>query len=208
MSDASKIQIWNQALGYIGTRTVASEQEQCEEARQCALYFDTARRHVLRDFAFPWAQQRQALAQRLLPDVFAADWRFAYAMPDNCLKLHCIGSLARHGSGHGYGFASRQRAAFRLVHGSDDTACILTDAPAAFADFTQDVQTPALWDATFSYLLARRLAALIIVPLLKNNSSKVQELEQLYRAAIPQAYESAAQEQKDKRVEDSWLAAR
>ena len=49
---------------------------------------------------------------------------------------------------------------------------------------------------------------MIAIPLLKNNGSKVSELEQLYRAAIPQAYQPAAQEQKDKQQEDSWIACR
>ena len=67
MADVSKIQIWNQALGYIGTRRVASDAENCEEARQCALYWDSARQQALRDFPFPWAQHRAMLAQKNCP---------------------------------------------------------------------------------------------------------------------------------------------
>ena len=65
----SKIEVWNKALGHIGTRTVASESENCEEARQCALYWDAARRQALRDFPYPWAQTRIALAAKALPAV-------------------------------------------------------------------------------------------------------------------------------------------
>lgn len=198
MADVSKIQIWNQALGYIGTRRVASDAENCEEARQCALYWDSARQQALRDFPFPWAQHRAMLAQKKLPDVWAADWRFAYGLPQSCLKVHRIGSASRRDL----------RAPFKMVHDPAGTVLILTDADAAFADYTSDVESPTLWDADFIHMLARKLAAMIAIPLLKNNGSKVSELEQLYRAAIPQAYQPAAQEQKSTPQEDSWISCR
>lgn len=198
MAEVGKIKIWNMALGYVGTRTVASEAEKCEEARQCALYWDSARQQALRDFPFPWAQHRARLAQKSRPDVWAADWRFAYGLPEVCLKVHRIGSAERRDL----------RAPFKMVHDPTGTVLILTDADAAFADYTSDVESPTLWDADFIHMLARKLAAMIAIPLLKNNGSKVSELEQLYRAAIPQAYQPAAQEQKDKQQEDSWIACR
>ena len=92
----SKIEVWNKALGHIGTRTVASESENCEEARQCALYWDAARRQALRDFPYPWAQTRIALAAKALPAVWDGEWQYAYAYPSNCLKLH---KISRPGSG-------------------------------------------------------------------------------------------------------------
>ena len=56
----SKIEVWNKALGHIGTRTVASESENCEEARQCALYCNAARRRAGRECPYPWTQTRTA----------------------------------------------------------------------------------------------------------------------------------------------------
>lgn len=198
MAEVGKIKIWNMALGFIGTRTVASEAEKCEEARQCALYWDSARQQALRDYPFPWAQNRAVLAQKPLPDVWATDWRFAYGMPEACLKIHRIGSTQR-----------RENAEpFKMVHDPAGTVLILTDAEAAFADYTRDVESPTLWDVDFTQMMARKLAALIAVPLLKNNGSKVQEVQQLYSASIPSTREAAAQEQKSKPQEDSWIACR
>lgn len=196
MPSISKIQIWNQALGFIGTRTVASESERCEEAIQCTLYWDSARRQALRDFPYNFAQVRVKLAAKPMPDVWAREWRYAYGQPVGCLKLHGVrapGGRAR---------------PFRIVHDADGAALILTDVEAAHAEYTQDVESPTLWDDLFAGLMARKLAAMIAVPLLKNNSNKVSELEQLYRAALPDAYEAGASEQKDKPQPDSWLAAR
>ena len=46
----SQISILNRALGFLGTRTVASELENTHEDLQCRLYWDSARRQTLRDF--------------------------------------------------------------------------------------------------------------------------------------------------------------
>ena len=192
------IHIWNMALGHVGTRTVASESENCEEARQCALYWDAARRQALRDFPYPWAQTRIALAAKALPAVWDGEWQYAYAYPSNCLKLH---KISRPGS--------RQREAFKLIADPDGGASlILTNCADAVADYTVDIPSPAQWDDLFIYLLGRKLACLIAVPLLKNNGSKVNELEQLYRAAIPAAYEGGASEGKPQFEEDSWITSR
>lgn len=196
MANTSKIQIWNMALGYIGTRTVASESERCEEAIQCALYWDRARRQALRDFPYNFAQARVALAARIMPEVWEHQWRFAYGLPDNCLKLHSVGA------------SNGKARPFRIVHDQEGSSLLLTDVEAAHAEYTRDVESPTLWDDLFVGMMARKLAAMIAVPLLKNNSGKVSELEQLYRAELPDAYEAGASEQKDKPRPDSWLEAR
>ena len=197
MSTVSTIQIWNMALGYVGTRTIASETENCEEARQCALYYDLARRQALRDYPYPWAQTRAALAAKAVPDVWAVEWRYAYGLPDLCLKLHRVDNPGGH-----------HRTPFRIVSDPDGTVLVLTDVAGAYAEYTQDVQSPTAWDDGFAHMLARKLAALVAVPLLKGNGSKVSELEQLYRASIPSAYGMAASEGKDKPQEDAWITCR
>ena len=68
----SQISIWNRALGFLGTRTVASERENTPEALQCRLYWDSARRQTLRDFPWNFAQRRSWLARLPLPEGFRA----------------------------------------------------------------------------------------------------------------------------------------
>ena len=196
-----KIQIWNMALGYIGTRSIASESEVTPEAQLCALYWDSARRQALRAFPWPWAQRRVALAQADMPDVYANEWRCCYALPANCLKLHRM--LPRGGVP-----PLVRRVPFRLVYNDAGATLVLAQEASALADYTVDVADVTLWDDLFVNLMARRLACLIAVPLLKNNQGKVSELEQLYRAAIPSAEEGAASEQQDRPQPDSWLLSR
>ena len=75
----TQISVWNRALGFLGTRSVASEQENTPEALQCRLYWDSARRQVLRDFPWSFAQRRAWMALVPLPEGFAPEFRFAYS---------------------------------------------------------------------------------------------------------------------------------
>ena len=195
---ASKIQIWNMALGFIGTRTVASESEHTPEAIQCGLFWDSARRQALRDYPCNFAQMRRRLAAVTVPEVYAGEGRCAYRLPEDCLKAHRIHGGGRH----------RDRIPFVLVCADDKTQLLLTDRQAAILDYTADVTDVARRDELFISMMARRLAALISVPLLKNNANKVQELEQLYRASLPKVMEANASERLDRMAPDTWLLSR
>ena len=197
-STASRIDIYNMALGFVGTRTIASPNEKTPEAIQCELYWDTARRAALRDFPYSFAQRRVRLAQKVLADVYEQEWRFAYGLPDGCQKVHAVhdgkGSrLARNG--------------WRLESTGTELT-ILAKQEEAVADCTFDVENVSMWDELFVMAMARKLAALICVPLLKNNQAKLQELEQLYQMAVPKAEGQDASERETEPRMDSWLAAR
>lgn len=193
----TQISIWNHALGFLGARTVASERENTPEAIQCRLYWDSARRQVLRDFPWSFAQRRAWLGRQQLPAGYEAEFRFAYALPRDCLKAHEI----RH-----EGITSRP---FTIAqNGADGAPCLLTDASRALLLYTADVRQSAFFDDLFAHTLARRLASLVAVPLLKNNSQKVAELEKLYAESLPRAREAAAAEIGKTRADDAWIAVR
>ena len=191
---AAKLDICNMALGFIGTRTVASESERTPEAVQCALFWDSARRTALRDYPWNFAQARARLAEVAMPEAWAGEWRHAYVPPDRCLRLHRV-------------LGAGGRAGFMPVHDAE-REIVLTDAADALADYTRDVAEPSRWDDAFRMVMARRLACLICAPLLKNNAGKVQELENLYRAALPDAMQSDASERAERAEPDAWLLAR
>lgn len=197
-STASKIDVFNMALGFIGTRTIASAAERTTEAIQCALYWDRARRSALRDYPYSFATRRVALAEKTIPAVYAHEWRYAYGLPDGCLKVHAV---------HGSGQRSGNRSAFRL---ESDAAgqLLLCDLSPAFASCSFDVEDVTRWDELFVMAMARKLAALIAVPMLKNNPDKVRELQQLYQLAVPNSEGQAASEGVDRKSIDGWLAMR
>lgn len=194
---ASQIAIWNRALGFLGARSVASERENTPEALQCRLYWDSARRQALRDFPWSFAQRRAWPALTPMPQEYAPEFRFAYALPDACLKLHEV----RHE-------AVAPRPFLLARNSGGDGQIVLTDAAHALALYTEDVRDSRLFDDMFAHMLARKLAALVAVPLLKGNGQKAAELEQLYAASLPPARGAAASERRERPAEDPWLAAR
>lgn len=199
----TQISIWNHALGFLGARTVASERENTPEAIQCRLYWDSARRQVLRDFPWSFAQRRAWLGRMQLPAGYEAEFRFAYALPRDCLKAHEV----RHEGISTRPFTLAQ-AGPNGAGGADGAPCLLTDASRALLLYTADVRQSAYFDDLFAHTLARRLASLVAVPLLKNNSQKVIELEKLYAESLPRAREAAAAELGKTPADDAWIAAR
>lgn len=196
-STAGKIDIFNMALGFVGTRTIASGEERTPEAVQCNLYWDRARRAALRDYPYGFATRRVELARKPLPEACRLAWRFAYALPDGCLKVQRLGQDTEFGPRTPYSIES------------DATGSILLcDLDRAIAVCTFDVTDVARWDELFVLSMARKLACLVAVPLLRNNAAKVQELEQLYQLALPAGTGQDASERHERQERDSWLAAR
>ena len=197
-STSGKLDIYNMALGFVGTRTVASPNERVPEAIQCELYWDTARRAALRDYPYGFAQRRVLLAEKAMPDVYSGQWRFCYGVPDGALKIHAV---------HDGRNREPLPRPWKTMN-ADGGRIILSDVDEAMADVTMDVEEVSLWDELFVMAMARKLASLIAVPLLKNNSGKVQELVQLYKMAIPQADGQDASERASRMRPDAWLLSR
>ncbi len=208
-ANASKILIWNMALGWIGTRTVASEEEKTLEAIQCGIYWDMARRQVLRSYPWNFAQKREWLAQVPMPVGYEHEYSFAYAMPLDALKANKILPQGQEHYGHNQHGNVDDMTRFIVVNDHEgQRTVLLTNAPKIVLAYTADIEDGRLFDDLFTHVLARKLAADIAVSLLKNNAGKVQELEQLYRSAIPTAVQTDASEGREKSKEDAWLAAR
>lgn len=193
----SKLTIYNMALGFIGTRTIASPNERTPEAIQCELYWDRARRAALRDYPYGFAQRRFRLAQKPMPDEYANVWRYAYSVPAQALKVMRIEDAQ-----------GRRNAPFTIGQADGSDLLILCDQGEAMAVCTVDVEDARLWDELFVEAMAYRLALYVAVPLLKNNSQKLQELAQLYQGILPSAEGQSASEQRSKPQIDSWLTAR
>lgn len=198
-----KIHIWNMALGFIGTRTVAAEDERAPEAIQCALFWDSARRQVLRDFPYNFAQRRQWLAPVPVPEGWELDWHFAYALPDGCVKAHTLYSGRQGAGGQG-----ARGCPFVLASSSKGENIVLSNAAPALLCYTADITDVNRFDDSFIALVARKLASLLALPLLKNNSARAQELEESYRACLPAAAQAAASEGYKANPYDTWLSAR
>ena len=197
-STACRLDIYNMALGYIGTRTISSPNEQTPEAIVCELYWDRARRAALRDYPYNFASRRVLLAQKEMPSQYAMQWGYAYGLPESCLKVVHV-----HDGAH-------PQTPFRIVQNGGEVV-ILSNVGAAYCDYTIDVEDITLWDELFVDAMARKLASMIATPLLKNNPQKQQQLEELYRLAIPSANgQDASEVELDRSAGNvsSWLMSR
>lgn len=195
---ASKITIWNMALGFLGTRTLSSETDQCLEAIQCNLFWDHARRMTLQAYPFQFAQKKMLLAEKILPEEYKNIWHYAYSIPYNCLNAQAITDTNNF----------YEQKFFEIILSQNEEKMLLCDISPCYLYFTEDVTNTELFDDLFINALAYKLASLIAIPLLKNNSAKIQELTQLYEMAIPKAVQSNARQQKEKPYADEWLMAR
>lgn len=194
---SNRLEIYNMALGFIGTRTIGSPNEHTPEAIQCELYWDRARRSALRDFPYRFAVRRFRLPEKELPEVYAGEWTHCYGLPDTVLKVVRI---------HDGGKRGLNKTPY-AIHLGDEGEVILCDVETAMADCVVDVEDITLWDEAFVNAMARKLACLICVPLCKGES-KLNGLVQLYQASIPVAEGADASESYDRKADDSWIRAR
>ena len=196
-STSNRLEIYNQALGFVGTRTIGSPNERTPEAIQCELFWDRARRSALRDYPYRFAVRRFRLPEKEMPDVYAQEWRHCYGVPDGVLKVVRVHDGARRGA---------KKTPYAVQRG-DEGEIILCDVEQAMADCIVDVEDITTWDDTFVSAMARRLACFIAVPLMKDDK-KLGALTQMYQASIPAAEGSDVSESYDRKPDDSWLLAR
>ena len=194
---SGQLEIYNMALGFIGTRTVGSPNERTPEVIQCELYWDRARRSALRDFPYRFAVRRLLLPEKEMPAVYESEWLHCYGIPDTVLKV------VRVHDGNRRGLNKSPYAIQRCAEGE----MLLTDVEQAMIDAVVDVEDITQWDDAFCAAMARKLACLICVPLTKGEG-KLQSLTQAYQASIPVAEGADASESYDRKPDDAWLQAR
>lgn len=196
-STSGRLEIYNQALGLVGTRTVGSPNEHTPEAIQCELFWDRARRSALRDFPYRFAVKRFKLPEKELPEVYAQEWTHCYGIPDQVLKVVRVHDGGRRGV---------SKTPYAIQRG-DEGEMLLCDVEHAMIDAVVDVEDISTWDDAFVAAMARKLAVLICVPLCKGDG-KLNGLVQMYQAAIPVAEGADASESCDRKPDDAWLQAR
>jgi len=196
-SRSGRLEIYNQALGFLGTRMIGSPNERTPEAIQCELMWDTARRSALRDYPYRFAVRRLRLPEKDVPDVYAQEWTRCYGIPDKVLKVVRVHDGRRRGVG---------KTPYAFQRG-DEGEILLCDVEQAMVDAVVDVEDITTWDDAFCVAMARKLACLICVPLCKGDG-KLGMLTQMYQASIPVAEGADASESYDRKPDDAWLQAR
>jgi len=92
----SDVAICNLALGHLGDRanvTAISPPDGSYQAQQCAAFYPIARDELLEAYAWSFAKTRVQLAQLVLTP--PGQWGFAYAYPNNCLRMLSVQILGQ-----------------------------------------------------------------------------------------------------------------
>ena len=160
MTDA--VTICNMALGHVGARSKVSQvfpsPENSEEARNCFIYYETARKAALESFDWQFASREVSLALYADDDT-PVRWQYQYAWPDDCINPIEIIRLD---------FDDEPIAFATGISSDGTTKLIFTDEEDAALRFTADIENPTLFPATFEASFAWRLSMDLAIPLTRN----------------------------------------
>ena len=204
----SQIAIWNLALGRLGDgAAVGAPDERSRQAELCRQFYPLARRSVLEMRDWNFNTRVAALAPVAAPPE-AAEWRAAYAVPANALRVFRVGepySLT--------GSADAKGADFEVITAADGARIILTDWPEAACKFTVDVVDEARWSPLFTDAMTWYLASTLAGPLLLGETGRNQgrAMLQEFRLLLGEATVSDANQKQDRSPDQHaapWMAGR
>lgn len=203
----SVIQLCNQALSEIGTRSnISALDDGSVEGTQCAIWYNTLRRRLLRTAPWGFARGQLALTQLgdLIPDQTAPyPWLWKYAYPSDCIKMRYVlpppvpaqtGNTSNPATGapfYGNLWCGPSRA-YRYLPANDLDAegaqrtVLLSNVAGALGVYTRDVIDPSLFDDLFQGALASALAYKLVISL-SGNVGQRDEFKKSAEDAILQA---------------------
>lgn len=157
---ANKVDIWNMALGHIGTsQPIAEENERSPEAFACRRYWDTCRDALFsyRDMDWKFATAVVALADLGSPP---DGWGYRYRYPNDCINARDIlaDGIVRSP------LLNDIRFPFEIAYEANGRV-ILCDVEAASLRYTKRIEEADRYPAYFVEAMAFRLASMIAMPL-------------------------------------------
>ncbi len=202
---SNKTEVINRALIKIGANTVASPDEDTEQARKATAVFKTLVQGELRRQAWSFAKKRATLAA-LAESPGGDEFGTGYNLPDDCLRLVSLNGMWVFTSIRDAGFGGGDPV-FQI-----EGRTLLTNERAGTSTsivYIADVSdTVSLWDASFVEAFACRLAAELVQSIAKNMTLK-QSLKQDYVEALKEAKRVNAIELPPQSLaDDSWVLTR
>lgn len=193
---ASKTVICNRALHFIGVgEEIASINERSPEAEACLLFYDDALDEVLREWPWPFARRRVALATVNTTgdddelEAYNSEFFYAYRYPSDCLFVRRIVSGQ---------VPDDESSLIRYQIASDDDGqLILTNEADAEIDYTARITDTQLFPVDFGFALSYRLASYIAPRLAEDPAKAGQIAMRGYELSINKARNVAAQEESE-----------
>lgn len=182
--------VCNMALAHIAKGRINSIEDQSEMARQCKLFYEPTRKELLRSYTWGFAKRISKLAEL---DVESPYWNYVYAYPQKCLAVRKIfdadtGAAIRAGE--------QQEEEWDLYMAKANVLGIGCNIPAAWLEYTYDVDDVELFSSDFLAAFTHMLAFNICVQL-TGNSGLQQMQYQLAQVALQKARYTTASEKKE-----------
>lgn len=163
----AEVDICNLALSYLGdeaTVTSVFPPEGSVQARMCAGAYPYALQSLLEESDWTFASKQVELAR--LAGKQTDGWRYAYALPSDCLRVRTVRCLSRpmRALPLGLTFAPNQAATTDVDYAvgiSGDVRAVLTDSPSVLVRYTANIRNTDLMSAHFKLALSYRLASMI-----------------------------------------------
>lgn len=133
---ASQIQIINVAIGRIGGQEIQSTSPNSAEQKLAEIFWDVARQDCLR--AHPWNFALKDAQLHQIDGYVGYQFKYAYQLPSDFVRLMQV-----------YGNPTYKVQGRRVL--SDEQICKIK--------YVADIQDPTQWDASFTDVMAQRLAA-------------------------------------------------
>lgn len=189
---STSITICNMALAHLSiTRRITAFSDATEEARNCAIFYDESRKHVLDSFPWNFACKFSTLA--LVADGDPKGFSYAYQLPSDCITARKI---------HNESFVLGE-IDFKVAAQE-----IWTDLDDAELEYTSDIETVNFFSPTFITCFSHKLASDLAMPL--RNDQKLQTKEvNAFLGYLSQAMTVNAREGLNtKEKTDDFLSAR
>lgn len=167
------VNIWNRALGYLGTQTTISDpNENSPEAHNCGIYYDPVRQSVLRAHTWNFARRQVALTQLGNADdeTSLAPWYYKYAYPSDAVFFrYVMPAFTSSVTIPEILWTAQPPVKFQLSGDLDlnqmDIRVVLTNQAEATGVYTRNVEKLDVWDDLAQDALATALAAKLAIAL-------------------------------------------
>lgn len=160
-----KVEIINIALARLGESPIQSLGEGSAPADAASLVYDFERRAALRDYNWNFATRQTTLARL---EKQPLDFRFAYALPPDCLRV------ARVWEGDHHGEIKHVVRGDELYTNSGGPVCV---------EYVADIEDGSLFDAKFAEALSYKIAAALAMPI-KGSSELMASFMNVYQSFV------------------------
>lgn len=148
---ASKLQVYNMALGNLGMQKIYSTDLTNPSAKACDLYWDQAIEDTFSEHAWGFATVKEQFA---LVSVDVVGWEYVYAYPPKAAIVHNVFSEAN--------VDYKEEQEFETVFIPDSNKKVICSNEAeAYIEYTYIVQDTTLYSPKFVVAAAFKLAALM-----------------------------------------------